>query len=103
MAKAHDSSTPSDYRAAKLRMKRIWNEGVVKWGHHAQQHMQQEGIDDVDVHQVIKFGKIKGHEDSEYEGYTYRYTLRGNSVDGFRLRVVIDLNDQMMIVTCFVE
>ena len=65
--------------------------------------MRQEGIDDVDVHQVIKFGKISGHEDSEYEGYNYRYTLRGKSVDGFRLRVVIELNDQMMIVTCFVE
>jgi len=103
MSGSNDSSSPSDYRAARLRMKRIWNEGVVKWGHHAQQHMLDEGIDDVDVHHVINFGKFMDHEDSEYAGYHDRYTLRGRSVDGFRLRVVIDLDDQMMIVTCFVD
>jgi len=103
MAKSSDSSSPSDCRAAKVRMKRIWNEGVVRWGHHAQLHMQNEGIDDSDVHHVIKFGSITGHEDSEYEGYRHRYILRGRSVDGFRMRVVVDLDDQMMIVTCFVD
>ena len=103
MVKTSDSGSPSDYRAAKVRMKRIWNEGVVKWGHHAQLHMHHEGIDDTDVHHVIKFGRITGHEDSEYEGYRYRYILRGKSVDGFRMRVVVDLDDQMMIVTCFVD
>jgi hypothetical protein len=103
MTPTRDRSRPADYRAARLRMKRIWNEGVVKWGHHSQEHMQDEGIDDVDVHHVIKFGKITGHEESEYAGYRYRYVLKGKSVDGFRLRVVIDLDDRMMIVTCFVE
>jgi len=103
MTKAKDSDNPSDYRAVKLRMKRIWNEGVVRWGLHAQKHMQDEGIEDVDIHHAIKFGRITDHEESEYEGYRYRYVLRGKSVDGFKLRVVVDLNGQMMIVTCFVE
>lgn len=103
MTEAGGQNNPEDYRAARLRMKRIWNEGVVRWSPHAQSHMLDEGIDDLDVHQVIKFGKIVEHEESEYEGYRYRYILRGKSVDEFRLRVVVDINGSMMIVTCFVE
>ena len=44
----HDPIDPSDYRVARLRMKRAWNEGVVRWGSHAQRHMLEEGIDDID-------------------------------------------------------
>ena len=102
MTEGDGRHSPVDYSAARLRMKRIWNEGVVRWGPHAQTHMVDEGIDDLDVHHVIKFGKFAGHEESEYAGYRTRYTLKGKSADGFGLRVVIDINGSMMIVTCFV-
>ena len=100
---APDLGDPSDYGTARLRMMRIWKDGVVKWSRHAQQHMQDEGIDDMDVHHVIKFGKIANHETSEYEGHRYRYVLRGRSIDGFGMRVVVDLDGQMTIVTCFID
>ena len=65
--------------------------------------MVAEGIDDLDVYHVLRFGRILGREDSAYAGYSDRYVLRGKSVDGFGTRWVVDLNDWMMIVTCFVE
>jgi len=88
---------PESYRRIHERIKEAWTEGSVVLPEYVQSRMLERGIDDADLDRVILRGRVENHEATTDE--RARYTIVGRSVDGFRVKVVVEINGETVIVT----
>jgi hypothetical protein len=87
---------PGNYRLIHQRIKKLWNEGEVEPGIHAQQRMAERGIDMNDVQNVIRYGRIIEHNRPIR---LWRYTILGKAVDGEKTKCVVEIDGKLIIVT----
>jgi Domain of unknown function (DUF4258) len=96
MADVLPISNPGDYKRAHQRIKRLWQEGNTEISYHAQLRMNQRKLDINDVANCIRYGVIVEHN----KPMTYwRYTIHGKAVDGKKMRCVVEINGNLVIVT----
>jgi energy-coupling factor transporter ATP-binding protein EcfA2 len=87
---------PGNYRRVLQRIKKLWNEGETVITSHAQIQMKKREIDMNDVANVIRYGQIIEHS----KPITYwRYTIFGKAVDGERMKCVVEIDGNLIIVT----
>ena len=96
MAQVVPIFNPSNYKYAHQRIKKLWNEGLVEIGVHAQQRMKQRLIDVNDIQNVIAYGRITEHKKPMNH---WRYTIVGKAVDGESMKCVVEINGSLIIVT----
>jgi hypothetical protein len=60
--------------------------------------MLENGLDATDVQQVIGTGRIVDHSLGKGQ-VLWRYVFEGNTVDGAGVRVVIEVNGKVIVVT----
>ena len=89
-------SDPTNYKWAHQRIKKLWSEGKTEIRTHAQLRMSQREIDIFDIQNVIRYGRIVEHS-KPIE--LWRYTILGKAVDGARMKVVVEINGSLVIVT----
>lgn len=90
---------PQNYKIAFQRIKRLWNEGHVEILPHAQKRMTQRRLDTNDIQHIIRYGRIVEHsQPREF----WRYNIAGTSVDGKKATCVVEVNDNLIIVTVVV-
>jgi Domain of unknown function (DUF4258) len=87
---------PANYQRARQRIRRLWDLGETKISHHARVRMKERRLDITDVQQVIRYGEIVDHSKP---GDHWRYVVDGKTVEGLRLRVVVEINGLLLIVT----
>ena len=96
MAKIIPLRDPTNYRRVYERIKGLWNEGKVVIQPHAKDQMRRRRLHTPDVDYVIRTGRIVGHS----RPHTWwRYVIDGRSVDGTRMRCVVEINGQLVLVT----
>lgn len=69
---------------------------------HAEQRKEERGVDFFDIERVIKTGWHEAREDRYKEEHgSWTYAIRGNTVDGMEVRIVIafDEEDYLVVVT----
>jgi len=96
MAQVVPLSNPGDYRLARQRIRKLWNEGKTEFTIHAQQNMKKRAIYAPDVWNVIQYGRIIEHSKPMAH---WRYTLLGNAVDGKKVKCVVEIDGNLIIVT----
>ena len=89
---------PENYGSVQERIKAAWSLGEVEFSPHILDQGWERGLDVLDIQHVIRFGRITDHEQ---ERDLWRFEMEGKSVDGNRMRVVIDLNGRTILVTAF--
>ncbi len=58
--------------------------------------MSQRQIDILDIQNVIRYGRIVEHSKP---ANLWRYTILGKAVDGAGMKVVVEINGSLIIVT----
>jgi len=96
MAQVVPLSNPGDYKRAHQRIKKLWNEGTTEILPHAQRRMKQRRLDINDIQNVVRYGRIIEHSKPID---LWRYTLQGMSVDGKRVKCVVEIDGHLLIVT----
>jgi len=89
-------SDPTNYKWAHQRIKKLWSEGKTEIRTHAQLRMSQREIDMFDIQNVIRYGRIVEHS-KPIE--LWRYGILGKAIDGARMKVVVEINGSLVIVT----
>ncbi len=89
-------SDPTNYKWAHQRIKKLWSEGNTEIRPHAQLRMGQRDIDILDIQNVIRYGRIIEHSKP---AQLWRYTILGKAVDGAGMKVVVEINGSLIIVT----
>ena len=89
-------SDPTNYKWAHQRIKKLWSEGKTEIGYHGQLRMSQRKIDVNDIQNVIRYGRIVEHSKPLQ---LWRYGILGKAVDGARMKVVVEINGGLIIVT----
>jgi hypothetical protein len=87
---------PTNYRRVRQRIRKLWDEGDTKILNHARVRMKERRLDITDVQQVIRYGEIVDHSKP---GDHWRYVIDGKTVEGLRLRLVVEINGLLVIVT----
>lgn len=91
------ANRPLSNRNATLRIRSFWKDGEVTFVPHAVTAMEQRGISMLDIeHVVLRTGHVT---DSSRPGQHWRYVLEGRTAEGRKLRVVLELNGRLVIVT----
>jgi hypothetical protein len=98
MAQVVPLSDPGDYKRARQRIRKLWDEGKTEFTTHARENMKKRAIDTPDVWNVIQYGRIIDHSRSSPTA-NWRYTLSGNAVDGKKVKCVVEINGNLIIVT----
>jgi len=89
-------SKTDNYKQAHQRIRKLWNDGFVEIGIHAQSRLRQREIQMTDIANVIRYGQIIEHSKP---GTLWRYTILGKAVDGDRMKCVCEINGTLVIVT----
>lgn len=100
MAKILRFTTPETAALYKDQIKRIrelWNKDLIL-PEYCQVRQDQRGIEIQDIKHTIFHGRIVGHH---AEGKRWRFEIKGKSVDGERMMVVVETNGALRIVTPF--
>jgi hypothetical protein len=87
---------PTNYKRVRQRIRKLWDEGETEISHHARLRMRERKLDITDVQQVIRYGVIVEHSKPKD---LWRYAIDGKTVEGTRLRVVVEINGSLIIVT----
>jgi transcription elongation GreA/GreB family factor len=87
---------PTNYKRVRQRIRRLWDSGETAISHHARVRMKERRLDITDVQEVIRYGEIVDHSKP---GDHWRYVIDGKTVEHTRLRVVVEINGSLMIVT----
>jgi Domain of unknown function (DUF4258) len=96
MADVLPISNPGDYKRAHQRIKKLWNEGNTEFKYHAQLRMKQRKLDVNDAANCLRYGRIIEH--SRPINY-WRYTILGKAVDGERMKCVVEIDGNLIIIT----
>lgn len=94
---------PSNYRRAEERIRKLFQEGLVRWTHHVQERMKRRKLTAVHIEHAIRYGQIIEHSKPEQ---LWRYTLSGKWVSEPTqrkrdLRVVVEIDGRLIIITVF--
>jgi len=89
-------SDPTNYKWAHQRIKKLWSDGKTEIRPHAQLRMSQREIDILDIQNVIRYGRIVEHSKPLH---LWRYAILGKAVDGAGMKVVVEINGSLIIVT----
>jgi len=96
MAEISPISNPGNYKLALQRIKKLFNEGNTVVTADARLRMGQRRLTDIDLAHCIRYGRIIEHS----KPMTYwRYTMLGQSVEKRRMKCVVEINGNLMIVT----
>ena len=76
-------------------IRRLWEEGRVRFWDHAEERMEERGIDVLDVQQVILHGRISEHRKTRHAS---RWKLTGKAVDGKLLAVVVEIQGDLLVI-----
>jgi hypothetical protein len=87
---------PTNYRRVHTRIKALLETGDTRFRGHGLERMQERGIDVTDVEYVLKFGRIVDHS---CPSDRWRYVLEGKTVEGKKLRIVVEIDGMVDIVT----
>ena len=96
MAQILSMLDPDDYKRAHQRIKKLWAESKTEITYHAQKRMKERNIDITDVQNVIRYGKVIEHSKPMT---LWRYTISGASVDGKKMKCVVEIDGNLIIVT----
>jgi hypothetical protein len=89
-------SDPTNYKWAQQRIKKLWSDGKTEIRPHARLRMSQREIDILDIQNVIRYGRIVEHSRPQH---LWRYAILGKAVDGAAIKVVVEINGSLIIVT----
>lgn len=90
---------PASCSSVRTRIRTLWNTGQVKILEKVIDAMTDRHFDVGDLQAVLtRRNKIESHEPGK-EGW--RFNVRGKSVDGFKMRVAVEINGGLVVVTAF--
>ena len=89
--------TAAFYRKQIQRMRELWNVYLII-PDEIEAKLDEKGISIADVRHVVFYGRITHDEPRETK---WRYTLKGKSIDGDRMKCIVDINGSLVIVTAF--
>ena len=89
---------PADYRAASRRTKELLEKGQIRIKQPAQDRMKESGLDMQDVTHVLRYGTVVEHS---HPHENWRYAVDGRAVDGDRVRCVVEIDGELILVTAF--
>lgn len=92
---------PLSNRKAMERIRRLWCDGEVEWTIHAEKRLTERRLDNLDVANIIKYGRVIGTNHPE-PGGSWRYEVRGATVDGKKARCVVEAAKRLVIVTVII-
>ena len=87
---------PLNYKRVMWRIKKIWEEGSVKFVHHANEQMKKRGLDVSDVENISRYGRIVEHSQP---AELWRYKIEGLSLDHGKAACIVELNKRLIIIT----
>jgi hypothetical protein len=87
---------PTNYRRVFQQIKKLWADGYVEILPHAQERMKEQGLDTTDLQHLIRYGRITDHSRPKD---LWRYKIDGTSVDGAKTACLVEIDDNLMIVT----
>jgi hypothetical protein len=90
---------PENTRWAHELIRELWKAGSVEFTAHAQREMREDSLDRLDVENIIRFGRIV---EVTQPKEMWRYRIEGAAVDGRRAAVVVEIGDDLIVVTAFV-
>lgn len=99
MAEIIQLTDPTNYRRVAERIKKLFAEDFVKYSNHTMIRFAQRTLDAADVKKVIREGRIVSHEPSAEHPGCWLYRIDGNSIDNRSIRVIVEVNGRLIIVT----
>ena len=87
---------PDDYKRVMIRIKTLWREGSFRILNHAAERMQERNKDTTDIENCIRYGRIIEHRKPDVN---WRYTIIGRAVDGESMKIAVEINGKLIIVT----
>ena len=88
----------STRREIKEQVKRLWRDGEVRLSWHAENEMDAECLEIADVRHVLWYGRIVDDQVGD-DGPRHRY--HGEVVSGTPTGVIVELGEELVIVTVF--
>ena len=79
------------------RIRELWNRKLII-PPYCDERQECRGISTKDIKYTIFNGRIVSHEPQENR---WRYVIKGKSIDGVRMKCVVDINGSLVIVTAF--
>jgi hypothetical protein len=86
-------------RQAMAEVRRLWDVGRVRWTHHAEERLVQRGLDVADVAYCLRYGHVTG---TSHPGRAWRYEVTGTTVERRRMRCVVEIVGDLVMVTVIV-
>ncbi len=90
-----DPQQPLRPEKAAQRIRTLWREGLVTWSPHAEQRLSDRGLNMLDVEHLVRYGRVVEHS---RPGASWRYTLRGTTMEGKPASVVIEMGGELLTV-----
>jgi len=87
---------PLTPRRALARIRKLWDEGAVRWAEHAMQRSLERGLDMQDVQHVIRYGQVVAWSRPRT---WWRHEIEGKAVEGRWARVIVEINGKLVIVS----
>lgn len=87
---------PQDYKRIEQRIRKLWDLGEVEVLPHAFKRLGQRRVDMLDVQNVILRGRVVDHSMASFR---WRHVMEGKTVDGCNLRVVVEVEGNLLIVS----
>ena len=87
---------PLSPRLAKETIRRLWAEGAVTWTHHAQVRLVDRNLGMLDVAHCLRYARVTA---TSHPGRVWRYAVDGTTVDRRRMRCVVEIVGNLIIVT----
>jgi hypothetical protein len=88
------------FRLVMRRILRLLVEGSIFIPPYARRRMNQRGLDDVDVVQILKTGAVRRNSHSLVDG-AWRLVIDGATPDHSRASCVVEINGTIVIVTAY--
>lgn len=89
---------PLNPNRAIQRMRRLLKEGAVSWAVGTRGKLQDRRLDMLDVENVIRCGRVVDRS-RPYD--RWRYTLQGPSADGRNIWLIVEIGDNLIIITAY--
>jgi hypothetical protein len=89
---------PTNYTRALTRIRWLWRHGYFEIRPHAQQRMLAGKYDTTDIQHLFLYGRVTDHS---HPGIYWRYVITGKTVDERQTRCVVEINQQLLIITIY--
>ncbi len=88
-------------KAAKRRIRWLWEARRIRYTEHAERRLAECSLDELDLQNVIRYGRITHECPGLYSETPRRFRLKGKSVDGGTVICIVEANSEMVLVTAF--